>query len=738
MVRNGVWTTYTREDVPLPATRITGLLEASDGTVWILGSRQEAIRLDYDTSRWRTYEDMWFQCKTSDGTQWFTIGYGAGTEASGAVRFDGSTWTRYGASDGLMDRVHGIIATRKGEVWAVGSHDSTAATARFGPAGAPGVGAGQWSMRTHPDLSWSTTRLAAFEAADGSLWFGARTGRSRERGHKGGILRFDGEVWTHYTPPEAPLHPYGIGQTADGALWAGSGPLHRFDGESWSVYGGPEELGRPFTDAIYSTPEGDLWVGTRHYGLFHRNGQSWTQYGVRDGLADNGIKDIVEMPDGSVYAATAGGISRFDGWTWTTYALPQDLVAFQGGLRLSADGALWINSSRAGNRTTRYEPETGVPKTVITLSADEVSQPGNTTLAWEGADPWESTPKAELQFSWRMDEGEWSPFSLETSRVFQALPSGRHTFEVKARDRDLNEDSTPAQTVFTVVPPVWQQAWFVGLMLVVVVVVGYQAFRLVSRDRMLRVSNRALSDANNSLFQANAQVRAQNRWKSQFLVSMSHELRTPLNAIIGYTNLLLRQSKDLLPERQHANLQKVRQGGDYMLSLVDDLLDLTGIETGKVEVNPGRCQVPELMAACCATVGPLIKAGVTLSHHVADDIGEVETDQARLRQILVNLLGNAIKSTPEGVITVQASREGDTLVISVVDTGAGIPEEELDTVFDEFRQVEGSGLEHRDTGLGLAIAKKLTELLDGSIVVESRVGVGSTFTVRVPVVCGQG
>ena len=123
-----------------------------------------------------------------------------------------------------------------------------------------------------------------------------------------------------------------------------------------------------------------------------------------------------------------------------------------------------------------------------------------------------------------------------------------------------------------------------------------------------------------------------------------------------------------------------------------------------------------------------------MSHSVADDVDEVRTDQTRLRQILVNLLGNAIKSTPEGEIAVRASREGDTVAIAVADSGAGIPEEKLGTVFEEFRQVEGSGMEHRDTGLGLAIAKKLTELLGGSIDVESEEGVGSTFTVRIPAV----
>jgi len=140
-------------------------------------------------------------------------------------------------------------------------------------------------------------------------------------------------------------------------------------------------------------------------------------------------------------------------------------------------------------------------------------------------------------------------------------------------------------------------------------------------------------------------------------------------------------------------------------------------------------------------VAPLLKPGVGLATEVPEDVGEVQTDKARLRQILVNLLGNAAKFTKAGEVGIRASREPQSdgqvfLVIDVVDTGPGIPAEEQETLFDEFRQLTGAGIRHEDTGLGLSISRRLAELLGGSLTVESEVGVGSTFTVRIPAVYG--
>ena len=226
--------------------------------------------------------------------------------------------------------------------------------------------------------------------------------------------------------------------------------------------------------------------------------------------------------------------------------------------------------------------------------------------------------------------------------------------------------------------------------------------------------------------------------KSEFLASMSHELRTPMNAIKGFTNLVLRREKTL-SDRGQENLQKATQASDRLLAMIDDLMDLSKIEAGRMDVNAERFDVRELVTSACDTVSPLIQEGVALRQDVADDIGEANTDKARLQQMVINLLSNAIKFTDSGSVTVTASRGqgagsgGEELVIAVSDTGKGIPADELPTIFDEYRQAERSESSvQKGTGLGLSITKKFAELLGGTIGLESEVGEGSTFTVRVP------
>ena len=345
-----------------------------------------------------------------------------------------------------MDLPRSLIATRGGDLWAAGRHDSLAATARFD-------GKRWGSLKTHPELSHDIDRLAAFEAADGSLWFGAAVNRIAERGQLGGVLRFDGKRWTHDTPPEALTSVYGIGQTADGLLWFGSGGgLRHFDGKIWTRITEPEEFTASYIDAVYTPPKGGLWVGTRYYGAFYFDGETWTRYDVRDGLADNRIRSILRTDDGSVWVGTTEGVSRFDGQSWTTYALPLELTPVIGGLRQSRDGALWINYSVEGKPlTARYRPDTTPPEAKVTVSLDKVSQPGNTVFAWKGSDPWKDTPEEQIQYSYRLDEGDWSPFSPDRYHIFLGLPAGPHTFEVRARDRDFNVDPTPAAFSFTVV-----------------------------------------------------------------------------------------------------------------------------------------------------------------------------------------------------------------------------------------------------------------------------------------------
>ena len=242
-----------------------------------------------------------------------------------------------------------------------------------------------------------------------------------------------------------------------------------------------------------------------------------------------------------------------------------------------------------------------------------------------------------------------------------------------------------------------------------------------------------------ALEEANRQIQVATERKSRFLASMSHELRTPMNAIIGFTRMVLRRAGDSLPERQKGNLEKVEEAANRLLELINSLLDLSKIEAGRMDVTPKQFNVGHLVEGCCAEVSPLVedKPNVRLTCEVSSEVGEAHTDKGRVRQIVTNLLSNAIKFTEAGEVAVRVEQEDASLVIAVSDTGAGIPADARDTIFEEFQQVAGSDPQRKGTGLGLPITKGFAELLGGSITVESEVGVGSTFTVRVPAIYAE-
>ena len=269
------------------------------------------------------------------------------------------------------------------------------------------------------------------------------------------------------------------------------------------------------------------------------------------------------------------------------------------------------------------------------------------------------------------------------------------------------------------------------------------------------------------------ETREQSERKSAFLASMAHELRTPLNAIKGFNNLVLRRSAGVLPDRQKDNLQKVDRASDHLLAMINDLLDLSKIEAGRMDVNVSTFDVRLVILSATDVVSPLVQEGVELRTDIPEDIGQANTDQQRLQQMLINLLSNAVKFTESGevivcarlapLVTFRPSAEtlGDTvrersasadgpqptavspsateLIITVSDTGKGIPADELATLFDEYRQVEGQSEStvQKGTGLGLSISKRFAELLGGTIDVESEIGQGSTFTISIPAVYEQ-
>jgi two-component system sensor histidine kinase BarA len=256
---------------------------------------------------------------------------------------------------------------------------------------------------------------------------------------------------------------------------------------------------------------------------------------------------------------------------------------------------------------------------------------------------------------------------------------------------------------------------------------------LVSMQDQWRKVNTDLDRKVDELAQTNMALFESNKLKGDFLATMSHELRTPLNSILGFSDVLL--SGETLTDKQRRWLSNIQTSGQKLLNLINDILDLAKIESGKMQVRLDNFNLHDVCEGLLNMFRPLAeKKNIDLRSQIEPDIPMLRQDITKLQQILQNLLSNAIKFTPEGG-RVQLKAEADTkyVTISVMDTGVGVAREEQDLVFQKFRQ-SGNPLtrEHAGTGLGLSIVRELCKLLSGEVTLQSELGRGSTFTVRLP------
>jgi protein-histidine pros-kinase len=240
---------------------------------------------------------------------------------------------------------------------------------------------------------------------------------------------------------------------------------------------------------------------------------------------------------------------------------------------------------------------------------------------------------------------------------------------------------------------------------------------------------RALKEKNNELERAN-------QAKDRFLASMSHELRTPLNGIIGFAEFLADGRPGPVNEKQKEYLEDILKSGQHLLHLINDMLDLVKVQAGKLELSPEVFEIRSGIEEVCAVVHPIAEQkNIDVRIEIAPGLDTITLDLQRFRQILYNLLSNALKFTDDGgVVTIKADRRADgNIRLSVRDSGIGIAADDIPRLFTEFEQLE-TGIARRfgGTGLGLALTKSIVTLQGGSIDVESEVGIGSTFTVALP------
>ena len=751
--KNGEWEMYESPTFPFSSNRLV-LYQTKDQSLWIIGLSNEVWKIDLSNEKWSTLLGLSFQTEDQDGNYWYI------TFDDKIVKYNKKekTWFQYDKSNGVLDYPVSILTTKKGKIWIAGSHEQTAATAFLDD--------NKWIRQLHPNLGWCIDRRSVFEANDKSLWFGSSTDFILEKGQKGGIVRYLNIDYENPDKIEYEYHHqdekftigaiYGIGQSKDGLIWAGQHGFYNYElkNRRWNKVNEPLGLNAGFVDCIDNSPGGELWVGTRTNGIFwlKSDDNKWYNFTTKNGLTSNTIVNIYAENDNSIWVSTDRDISHFDGNNWVSKVFTGYFKNFRDGISIhkTKDGSFWINQNppmwyrRAlyerilpsgffnQFKAIKYFPDTFAPETEVTFSQKSISQPGNVLISWTGNDPWKSTPSKDIQYSYRIDDNQWSPFTFETNNIFLDVSEGEHTFEVRARDMDFNIDKSPALVKFFVIPPIWKQIWFILLIFTFLAIITFFLIFLYRRNKVIQ----EISETRVRLF-----------------ANISHELRTPLVLILGPIAKIL--DSPLLDKKLQKPLNLVNRNTHRLLRLVNQVLDFRKMEAGQLKFKPNKGNIINFLKEEVSVFEDAADSKkISLSFQTELDSLNMWFDSDKIEKIIFNILANALKYTPEnGKISMNVSIDQQLksktvhfdnsnsikfdkwLKIEIIDSGVGIDKRNLERIFDRFYQVKDqSKTTVGGTGIGLAVAKEMIKIHHGQIKVSSEVGKGTSFNIQIPII----
>lgn len=598
----------------------------------------------------------------------------------------------------------------------------------------------------------------------GQIWIGTEAGVNRYNPEKDNFERFlprqdqmEGDLL---------LYTRALLEDNNGRIWVGSSrglfelnpESHRFHRHQHTE-GDPRSLSNDFVIALFQDSKQRIWVGTHGGGLnqFDPSTGKFNTFGTEQGLPDNVISGIIEDNNGVLWLSSQQGLSQFDPDTGHVrhfdkkHGLSGNLFNRNTPQKLS-DGRLffgntkgfvlfdpeklkidskpppvYITEFRIFNKPIDYRQEDSpLTQTIETTEHVTVAHQDNMISFEFTALSYSSASENRYAYWLKGFDNDWVQLQNSRTATYTNLDTGNYELQVKAANADGVWSGKPRVLKLTVLPPLWLSTWAIaGYLLLSAAVIALLYRFFINRRAYLRERV------------ANRRLKTLDKIKDEFLANTSHELRAPLNGMIGLAEALI---ADNASELNNATLQKlhtIATSGRRLSNLISDILDYSKLANRRLELHLQSVDLYLLCQSVINQLEPLAQGKpLTIVNALSVHMPHVEGDEYRLQQVLINLIGNAIKYTSEGFITISAEIRNQRVRLSVEDSGVGIAEEDLESIFMPFHKTDKGDdwVQPAGSGLGLTVCKKLIELHQGKISVTSVFGKGSEFVIDLPLV----